>query len=94
MNGNVRIGDDGRYLQVVPFTVSGQRPMGCAMALDLEHPAYLTVLALAYLRSGNLEKALVMQRQALESPKFPLGYREEATAQLREYERALAAQKH
>ena len=64
-----------------------------AVALDIEHPTYLTVLALAYFRSGKLEKALVTQRQALESPKFPPGYREEATAQLREYERALAAQK-
>lgn len=65
-----------------------------AIALDVEHPTYLTVLALAYFRSGNLEKAVVTQRQALESPKFPSGYREEATAQLREYERALADQKH
>ena len=65
-----------------------------AVALDVEHPTYLTVLALAYFRSGKLEKAVVTQRQALESPKFPPGYREEATAQLREYERALAAQKH
>ncbi len=65
-----------------------------AIALDVEHPSYLTVLALAYFRSGKLEKAVVTQRQALESPKFPPGYREEATAQLREYERALAAQNH
>jgi tetratricopeptide (TPR) repeat protein len=65
-----------------------------AIALDIEHPTYLTVLALAYFRSGSLEKAVVTQRQALESPKFPPGYREEATAQLREYERALAARKH
>ena len=65
-----------------------------AIALDVEHPTYLTVLALAYFRSGNLERAVVTQRQALESPNFPPAYREEATAQLREYERALAAQKH
>jgi len=65
-----------------------------AIALDVEHPTYLTVLALAYFRSGNLEKAVVTQRQALESRKFPPGYREEATAQLRDYERALAAQSH
>src|SRR5256886_1122288 len=65
-----------------------------AVALDIEHPTYLTVLALAYFRSGMPAKALVTQRQALESPKFPAGYREEAAAQLREYERALAAQKH
>jgi tetratricopeptide (TPR) repeat protein len=65
-----------------------------AIALDLDHPTYLTVLALAYFRSGKLEQAVVTQRQALESPKFPPGYREEATERLREYERALAAQKH
>ena len=65
-----------------------------AIALDVEHPTYLTVLALAYFRSGKLEKAVVTQKQALESPKFPPAYREEATAQLREYERALAAQNH
>jgi len=65
-----------------------------AIALDVEHPTYLTVLALAYFRSGQLEKAAVTQRQALESPKFPPGYREEAAAQLHEYERALAAQNH
>jgi cytochrome c-type biogenesis protein CcmH/NrfG len=45
-----------------------------AIALDVEHPTYLTVLALAYFRSGKLEKAVVTQRQALESPKFPPGY--------------------
>jgi tetratricopeptide (TPR) repeat protein len=65
-----------------------------AIALDAEQPTYLTVLALAYFRSGQLEKAVGTQRQALESPKFPPGYREEATAQLHEYEKALAAQKH
>jgi tetratricopeptide (TPR) repeat protein len=65
-----------------------------AIALDVEHPTYLTVLALTYFRSGELEKAIVTQRQALESPKFPPGYREEATAQLHEYEKALAGQKH
>jgi hypothetical protein len=64
-----------------------------AIALDVEHPTYLTVLALSYFRSGQPEKAIVTQRQALESPRFPPGYREEATNQLREYERAAAAQK-
>lgn len=64
-----------------------------AIALDLEHPTYLTVLALSYFRSGHLEKAIITQRQALESPRFPPDYREEATKQLREYERAVAAQK-
>lgn len=64
-----------------------------AIALDVEHPTYLTVLALSYFRSGQLERAINTQRQALESPRFPPGYREEATNQLREYERVAAAQK-
>jgi len=65
-----------------------------AIALDVDHPTYLTVLALAYFRSGELEKAVETQRQALESPRFPPAYRDEATNQLREYEKALAAQHH
>ncbi len=65
-----------------------------AIALDIEHPTYLTVLALAYSRSGNLEKAAVTQRQAIESPRFPSAYHEDALRQLRDYESALAAQKH
>jgi cytochrome c-type biogenesis protein CcmH/NrfG len=64
-----------------------------AIALS-RNPTYLTVLALAYFRSGNLEQAVVTQRQALESPGFPPGYREEALRQLQGYESALAAQKH
>jgi hypothetical protein len=64
-----------------------------AIALS-PNPTYLTVLALAYFRSGNLEQAVVTQKQALESPRFPPGYREEALRQLQGYESALAAQKH
>lgn len=64
-----------------------------AIALDVEHPTYLTVLALSYFRSGQLDRAINTQRQALESPRFPPDYREEATNQLREYERAAAVQK-
>jgi tetratricopeptide (TPR) repeat protein len=64
-----------------------------AIALDVQHPTYLTVLALAYSRNGQIEKAVTTQRRALESPSFPPGYREEAKAQLQEYERALVAQK-
>jgi len=64
-----------------------------AIALDVQHLTYLTVLALAYSRLGQLEKAVVTQKQALESPLFPPSYREEATNQLHVYERALAAQK-
>ena len=58
------------------------------------NPTYLTVLALAYFRSGDLEKAVTTQRQAVESPAFPPGYRADALRQLRNYEQALAAEKH
>ncbi len=61
-----------------------------AIALDAGHPTYLTVLALAYFRSGQLQKAVATQKQALDSPGFPPGYREEAIKQLREYEAALS----
>jgi tetratricopeptide (TPR) repeat protein len=64
-----------------------------AIALDGGHPTYLTVLALAYFRLGQLGKAVTTQKQALESPQFPPSYREEAANQLHEYERALDAQK-
>ena len=57
------------------------------------NPTYVTVLALAYFRSGNLERAVTTQRQALESPRFPPDYREEALRQLKGYESALASQK-
>lgn len=64
-----------------------------AIALDAEHPTYLTVLALAYFRSGQVEKAVMTQKQALKSPRFPPGYREEATTQLHAYEEAVAKAK-
>jgi tetratricopeptide (TPR) repeat protein len=64
-----------------------------AIALDIQHPTYLTVLAYAYAQAGQLEKAITIQKQALESPLFPPGYRQEATLQLRKYEDALAARK-
>lgn len=64
-----------------------------AISLDVEHPTYLTVLAFAYFHSGQIERAVVTQKRALESPRFPPSYREEATAQLQEYEDALVGQK-
>jgi tetratricopeptide (TPR) repeat protein len=64
-----------------------------AISLDHMHPAYLTVLALAYSRSGRLEEAFRTQRQAIDSPDFPVGYRDEAMRQLHEYEDALGARK-
>jgi len=65
-----------------------------AIALDVEHPTYLTVLALAYFRSGKLEKSGSYAETSPGVSEIPPAYREEATAQLREYERALAAQNH
>jgi tetratricopeptide (TPR) repeat protein len=70
-----------------------QRAIGAiqrAIALDSgRHPTYLTVLALAYFQSGQLEKAVSTQREALASPAFPLGYRDEAVQQLDQYQRAI-----
>jgi hypothetical protein len=51
-------------------------------------------LALAYFRSGDVEKAVSTQRRAIDSPGFPVGYREEASRQLQEYEKALSAPQH
>ena len=64
-----------------------------AIALD-KNPTRLTVLAMAYFRSGRLEEAVAAQKQAVESPEFPPGYREDAVRQLHEFEDALTAQKH
>ena len=63
-----------------------------AMALS-PNPTYLTVLALAYFRSGDLERAVTSQKQAVESPQFPPGYRDDALRQLQIYKKALAAEK-
>jgi tetratricopeptide (TPR) repeat protein len=61
-----------------------------AIALDSgRHPTYLTVLALAYFQSGQLEKAVSTQKEALASPGFPPGYRDEAVQQLDQYQRAI-----
>lgn len=60
-----------------------------AIVLDSgRHPTYLTVLALAYFRSGQVEKAVSTQKSALASPDFPPGYRDEAARQLDRYEKA------
>jgi len=36
-----------------------------AIALDVAHPVYLTILALAYYRSGDFEDAVLTQQRAL-----------------------------
>ena len=64
-----------------------------AIALS-PNPTYLTVLALAYFRSGDMDKAVATQRQAVESSTFPPAYREAALRTLHDYEATLAAQKH
>jgi tetratricopeptide (TPR) repeat protein len=61
-----------------------------AIALDPTRPTLLTILAGAYERSGDLQKAIKAQRQALASPRFPPGYRQDGERQLRHYEQALA----
>jgi tetratricopeptide (TPR) repeat protein len=59
-----------------------------ALDLDVGHPTYLTTLALAYFRDGQLERAIATQREALAHPLFPKQYRAGAEAQLRLYEAA------
>ena len=61
-------------------------------AIELDsgrHPTYLTVLALAYFRSGQFENAVLTQKKALASPAFPPDYRDEAVKQLDEYQKAV-----
>jgi len=62
-----------------------------AVSLDSSHPTYLTLLASAYARDGQLEKAIIAQKKALDSPNFPLGYREEAVKYLQRLVRANAS---
>lgn len=63
-----------------------------AIALDPLRPTLLTILAGAYERSGDLQRAIKAQRRALASPRFPPGYRQDCERQLRHYEQALAEQ--
>ena len=85
------------FTRIVPIP-AGRDPQKAIVLIERAialspNPAYLTVLALAYFRSGNLERAVTTQKQALASPGFPPGYREEALRQLQQYQSALAAQK-
>jgi hypothetical protein len=63
-----------------------------AVSLDSSHPTYLTILASAYARNGQLEQAIAAQKKALDSPNFPPGpgYRPDAIRYLKELEQALA----
>ena len=58
-----------------------------------ERPTLLSILAAAYASAGNFEKAAETQRQALASPQFPPGYREQGTAQLQSYDKSIAEQR-
>jgi hypothetical protein len=66
-----------------------------AVSLDSSHPTYLTILASAYAKNGQLEQAIGAQKKALDSPNFPPGpgYRPDAIKYLEELERALAEKK-
>jgi tetratricopeptide (TPR) repeat protein len=63
-----------------------------AVELDPSRPALLTILAAAYASSSDFAKAVDAQRRALDSPRFPPRYREDAVRQLREYQQALVRQ--
>jgi hypothetical protein len=66
-----------------------------AVSLDRGHPTYLTILAAAYAKNGQLEQAIAAQKKALDSPNFPPGpgYRPDAIKYLEELERTLAEKK-
>ena len=64
-----------------------------AIALDSSQPTYLTLLASAYARSGQLDKAIAAQKKALSSPNFPPDYRKEATKYLEQLEQMLSQKK-
>jgi tetratricopeptide (TPR) repeat protein len=61
-----------------------------AVALDSSRPTLLTILAAAYASGDDFAKAVESQRLALDSPRFPPRYREDAEEQLRRYQQALA----
>jgi hypothetical protein len=66
-----------------------------AITLDIARPTYLTILASAYARNGQLEEAIAAQKKALASPNFPPGpgYRPDAIKYLEELQQALATKK-
>src|SRR5262245_21780955 len=65
---------DTRYQDLQKAIAAAQR----AIALDGERPTFLTILATAYAKGGQLEEAVKAQKQAVDHPKFPPGYYEEA----------------
>jgi hypothetical protein len=63
-----------------------------AATLDPSRPTLFTVLASAYASSNDFVKAIEFQQRALDSPRFPSRYREDAERQLRQYRQLLAEQ--
>ena len=60
-----------------------------AVELDSSRPTLLTILAFAYASAGDFGNAIASQKQALNSSRFPPGYRKDGQRQLEEYERQL-----
>ena len=60
-----------------------------AVDLDPSRPTLLTILASAYASEGDFANAVIAQKRALTSTKFPPGYRNDGQHQLETYQRAL-----
>lgn len=65
-----------------------------AATLDPSRPTLLTILASAHASANDFAKAVECQQRALESPRFPSGYREDAERLLGRYRESLAEQVH
>jgi tetratricopeptide (TPR) repeat protein len=61
-----------------------------AVDLDPSRPTLVSILAAAHASAGDFANAVVAQKQALASVRFPPGYRKDGQRQLEQYERALA----
>ena len=55
-----------------------------AVSLDPSRPTLLTILAAAYASANDFSSAVQFQQRALNSSRFPSGYRDEAERQLRQ----------
>ena len=63
-----------------------------AVSLDPSRPTLLTILAAAYASANDFSRAVQFQQRALNSSRFPSGYRDEAERQLRQYRESLTLQ--
>jgi hypothetical protein len=59
-----------------------------AVNLDPSRPTLLTILAVAYASAGDFRTAVTAQQRALDSPRFPPGYRDDAENQLLQYKQS------